>query len=115
MLRDENIDKWIDPNVSYEEAVRSIENREKVELESYEVPNLVNQLKNNTIECCMRIEEYQALIKTKGIHRFFKPVEKRKVDDDNKDTVKISKSDSIECKVEIKPKIIDIENESEFL
>ncbi|CAG9313338.1 unnamed protein product [Blepharisma stoltei] len=82
MIREENIDRWIDPQVSYEEASALIECREAEELEYYEVPSLVNQMKNDNKECCMRVEEYQALLKTKGIHRFFKPVEKRKAEEE---------------------------------
>jgi hypothetical protein len=90
VLDDDDVDCWIDPDVNFEIAASKLKTPTEDEFEIIKVSKLVNSIKNDSIDCILRYEDYVQKSKSQGIGKFFFKVEKRK-DNDQSDCVKALK------------------------
>jgi len=73
MIDEADIDPWLDPEISFDDAVKCLKTVEASKSSIYQVPDVVNSIKNNTPDCLVPLQEYVARQKATGISRFFQP------------------------------------------
>ena len=80
---DENsLDDWLDPNNNLASAMQVLTTIAEANFDIYPVSKFVNNTKNDTSDCCMKLDLYNEKLKTTGILKFFHPIEKRKIENE---------------------------------
>ena len=81
IVMEKDLDLWLSPEIGICEALALVKSPVQELVEIYLVSKIANSIKNDNPDCCMKLELLKEKIKSQGIHKFFKPVEKRKIED----------------------------------
>lgn len=74
IIEEADMNRWLDPTISFNEVSDCLKTPPSTWFTIYEVPELVNSIKNDIPDCLTPAREFSAKQKAKGIIKYFQPI-----------------------------------------